>query len=478
MKHMKKILIGVGVAFGLLLIILIGVSIYASSLVNEDFLVEQLESNMNCRAEISDLSVGLFSSTSGITLKGVKLGPRAAVANKGTPLSERKPMQSSLISAESIDLALQLGALIDKKLVVEKFVINGAQLDLRLLANGKTNLNPLFTTPRIVKGERNPALDKKPEPTAEAEPAESSGPFTAGDLPISGNIDRIGFTNSKASIRLANGETINISDLDFLLTDIDIDGQDLAGHNSANARIDANVLVSNAKKQEKVKLILTSNGRIVPFDKGNGRVNPNLVYELVVHEGSTLHSAALMDALAGSIPMLDKIGLKMKKLKEKAVLLHNVPVKISYHTSQIKFLNEPTFKTKHYDLGIRKNSWIRLANSTHQITGKVISSREESDKAIQGVDAKIQKAVKGDAAQAKTIRDKLLGSLVENDRVYLAFTSSGSLGNPNVKLLSNIPDLTDLLKGAASEYVKNRLDNELKKVPGGKAAKDVLKNLF
>lgn len=477
MKFAKKIGIGIGIGLALLLVVLIGVSIYASSLLNEDFLVEQLESNMNCRVEIKDLSVGLFSSTSGITLKGVKLGPRDEVANKGTPLSERKAMQNALVSAESIDLALQLGALMDKKLVVEKFVINGANLNLAILASGGTNLNPLFQTPGIVNGARNPALDKKPEESAE--PVKKSAPFTAADLPISGNIKRVGFTNSKASIRLqSSGDTIKITGLNFLLTDIDIDGKDLKNHNSAKAGIDAQIVIFNRKQEKKINLILTSNGKIVPFDKRNGRVNPNLIYNLVVHKGSTLHSTALLDALAGNLPILDKIGLKMDKLKEKAVLLTNVKVSISYFKSMLKFINEPTFPTKNYDLAIRKNSWIHLGNSSHKIIGKVISSKQESDKAIKSVDTRIAKAVKGDAAQAKAIRDKLLGSLIENDRIYLAFTSSGSLGNPNVKLLSNIPDITDLIKGAAGEYIDSRIDNELKKVPGGKAVKEALKGLF
>ncbi|MCB1173573.1 MAG: AsmA domain protein [Leptospiraceae bacterium] len=474
---MKKILIGAGAFFGVLLIALIGASIYLSSLINEDFIVQQLESSMNCRVEIKELNTGLFSAVSSIGLEGVKLGPRDAVANKGTPQKDRKPMAAGVIEAGSIKLALQFGPLLSKKLVVDKLVIDQAKLNLVILANGGNNLNALFRTPQIVNGERNPALDAPKEEAAVE--SGSDKPFTAADLPISGSLKKIGFTNSNAAIKLqSTGETIEIADLDLLLTNIDIDGTDLKNHNSAHLEIDTTASILNRQKVKKLKLILTSSGKIVPFDVKTGKVNPAIQYHLTVNKGSTLHSFAVLDALAGSLPVLKNIGLKMDKLSKEAVLLQNVDVVISYSRSLLKLLNEPTFPTRNYDLALRKGSWIRLSNSTHNMIGKVISSEAESKAGIAHVDSEIQKVVKGDAANAKMIRDKLLGSLVENDRVFLAFTSTGSLGNPNVSLLSNIPSITDLLKGSINEAINNRVNNELKKVPGGKQINDALKGLF
>lgn len=480
---MKKILIGVGIFIAVLIIALIGISIYISTLINEDFIVEQIESNMNCRAEINELDVGLFSAVSSIGLNGVKIGPRDSVANKGIPQKDRKPMKGGVIEAGSISLALQFGPLLAKKFVLDKLVIDGAKLNLSIYANGGNNLNSLFKTPLVVGGKRNPALDKKPEKKDEKEKDDpEKGPkkaFTAADIPVAGTLKKIGLTNSNASIHLQKtGDTIQVQGLELLLTDIDIDGKDLANHNSAYFNLDTTVKVFNRSKQEKVKLILDSGAKIVPFETKSGKVNPNVRYQLTVKEGTTLHSFTVLDQLAGSLPVLKNIGLKMDQLAKKAVLQEDVKVVINYRRSLVRLINEPTFKTKHYDLGIRKGSWIRLNNSTHHMTGKVISSKAESDKGISHVDNEIAKQVKGDKAAAKKIRNKLLGSLVENDRIFLAFTSKGSLSSPQVTMLSNIPGISDLIKGAIGEAINSKINDKIKNIPGAKKATDALKNLF
>ena len=474
---MKKILIGLGAFFGLLLVTLIGVSIYLSTLIDEDFIVAQLEAGMNSRLEIKKLNIGLFSAVSTISLEGVKLGVRDDYANQGVPQKDRKPMEKAIIEAGSISLALRFGPLLNRKLVVDELVLDQANLNLAIYASGGNNLNALFKTPRLVGGKRNPALDKKPEPEEEVKPGDEK-PFTAADLPIAGNLKKVGLTNSNASVFLqSSGDLIQVADLTLLLTDIDINGQDLKNHNSAHLNLDTVVHIMNRKKQKKLDLILTSDGTIVPFDTKTGKINPGIVYELIAHKGSKLYSFAVMDKLAGSLPILKDIGLRMDGLSKAATLLNDVIIKISYKRSLIRILNQPTFKTKNYDLAVNKGGWIRLGNGTHNLTAKVISSKAEARAGLAHIDKEIQKIVKGDAANARAIRDKLFGALVKNDRVFLNFNSKSLLANPNVTLLSNIPAISELVTGSVKAAIENRLDNELNKVPGGKKAKKFIKDL-
>ena len=477
---MKKILIIGGAVFGVILLLLIGASLYVASLIDEDFLVEQIEANLNCRAAVQELDVGLFGAVSSIKLRGVAIGPRDADANNAVPQSERTSEIRRIISADEIELSLRFWPLLSKRLEVESFIIDGLGLNLTLFANGTNNLKPLFTTPRLVNGERNPALDPPPPEEAEeaAGPRTADAPFSAKDLPIAANLERVGVTNGTVTVDLRQDrQTINVSELNLLLTDIDIEPTDLPNHNSADLSFDANISVKNARGVETLLLLVDSSGEIVPFDAQNGQVNTSIVYSLTILENSTLHSFAVLDRLAGALPALAQAGLEMDKLAEKAVLQENVDVVVSYGNGLVTLLNDPRFPTRNYDFALAKDSWIRVTNSTHRFVGKVIASEEESARGIANVDRNVTEALRGRGDPAP-IRNRMLNEMLENGRLYLSFTSRGRLNDPDVELLSNLPRLTDLVSGAATDIARERINQELDRTPGARQAQEQLQNLF
>ena len=467
-SFMKKIIIILGSIFGGILVLLVGVSLYISSLLTEAFVVEQIESTFNLRAELKELDVGLFSGAS-VVLKGIALGPRDSVANQGKPLGERSPMVNKVISAESVDLSLELMPLLDKRLVVKRFVFEKPVVNLTMRANGTNNLGGLFKTPTVVNGKRNPALDEKP-----AAASNTNEPFRASDLGIAGDLQKVGLNDGLLNLQLASGDRLNFKNLDLFLTDIEVDAADLQNHNSAYLELNTDVIVmSRVAGQEIARFLLRSDGKITPFDPKTGEVALNLRYDLTMKESSFMTGFVLMDQLAGKLPDLKKAGVDMSEVAKKAELIRDVQIDVEYGRGLLKILNDPTFPTRHYDLALLQGSTIKLGDSTHNFKGSVLASESETDKAFKNLDKEIERALKGTKVDPVELRNKALQKIIKDGRIHLDFTSVGALSNPNVDLLVNLPELSDVIKSAGGDILKGKLDAEINKViPGGKGAKE------
>lgn len=479
---MKKIGIAVGGLFGLILLVLILGLVFAGSFITNSFLVKQIESALNVRAQVEKVNINLFSALSGIEIEGIILAPRDEVANKGTPLEERKPISGGAIKLGKADIKISFLALLGKKLQVNKLVLKEPTIALTMYADGGNNLVPLFKTPKTVNGEPNPALSaealaEKKEAEAEAirEAANNpSGPFSIKDIPIAIKMGLVGVQNGDITLNMQkSGQTILVKALDLELTDIDIDGSDLESHNKVDVNFDADVTIIGRNKNEAAKFLLDTHGRLTPFVVKSGLVNPSVRYEVKMLEDSFLSGFAAFDSIAGELPMLNQAGLKLDKLKEKAVLSKDVKFEVEYSNGKITFLDEPTFPSKNYDLQIVKGSYIVATTNYHEMKMGVLYDEGESKKSIAGVDEKIKAATKGNG-DPKEYRNKILGNLIKDDRLNIPFRTYGDLRNPNVELGVSVGSLTDLVGGAVKDAIKGKMNDELKKIPG---AGDALKGL-
>lgn len=162
---MKKIGYGIGAFFGAILLIIIIAFVLAGSIITPSFLVKQIESSLNVRAHVEKVNINLFNVLSGIEIEGIVLAPRDEVANKGTPLDERKSKPKGTIQLGKVDVKISFLALLTKTVKVNKMVLKQPEISLTMNEDGGNNLTSLFKTPKIVDGEKNPALS--PEALAE-----------------------------------------------------------------------------------------------------------------------------------------------------------------------------------------------------------------------------------------------------------------------------------------------------------------------
>jgi hypothetical protein len=476
----KKIIYGAGGFFALLILILVVALVFAGSFITNEFLVKQIESAINVRANVNKVNINLFSALSSIEVEGIELNYRDAVADKGTPLPERKPMKSSVVSIGKADIKVSLIGLLQKKFELKKLLISEPKVSLVMFENGSNNLTSLFKPPATVNGEPNPALtpeaiaERKKEAEEEREAAKNeppSAPFSAKDIPVAIKMGVVGAEKGDIQVTMKKtGQVIQIKNLNFKLSDIDIDGSNLESHNHVGVDFDADVTVIGKNKQEAAKFLLDTNGDLQPFVVKSGLVNPTVVYNVTMKEDSFLSGFAAFDAIAGELPLLNQAGLKLDKLKEKSVLKKDVGFKVSYSDGKVTFLDEPTFPSKNYDLQIVKGSFLVLPTNYHEMKMGMLYEEEESKKSIGGVDNKIKEATKGQG-DPKELRNKILGNLIKDDRIFIPFKTTGDLRDPVVTLGVEIGSISDLLGGAIKGAIKGKIGDELKKIPGGDALK-------
>lgn len=468
---MKKIaIIGGGVVAALLLVIVVGGFLALKVLVNEEFLVTQIESNLNVRAEIKKLNISLFSAMSSVEVEGVSLGARDNDANQATPLAQRKPMQNAVLSVKSVDLKLSLLPLLARRFELKRFLLSEPSVSMVIYENGTNSLTPLFKKPLIVAGKPNPALTEKAEPAEEAS-EEKDKPFTAKDLPISATLKEIGMRGGNVTLLLQKtGQTIKVTGLSLMLDSIDIDPADLVKHNSIRISMDANAQILSSKKTDAAGLFLRSGGTVQPFDPKTGEVTTGVDYLVTVKKDSYISGMAAFDQLAGELPVLNKVGFSWKKLADKALLLRDVDVKVRYSKGLVTFLEDAAFPTANYDLVLKKGSTMNTANGTHNFNAAVRASEAESSEILARFDRGIEKKLKG-AMTVDQARGRILGALLQQGKVELPFASLGSFENPDVKLLAELPSITEILTGGATDALRNKLNE---RIPGGG---DLLKKL-
>ena len=461
---MKKILIGISIFFGLLIAVLIIGLLSISSIVTPDFIVKQVESSLNVRADLKKVNINLFSVLSSVELEDLSLHNRDSFADNAKLLVERSASVSPIISVKKVDLKLNFLAILRRSFELKNFTLIEPTVTVILKDNGN-NLSHLFRKPKIVEGKPNPSLEEKEEPL----PAETSDkPFSIKTLPISTNIGKVGIENGTIDVFVQKTlQKISLRNVKLLLTDIDINPEDLEKHNSIRLTANVNLSVLNSGGQETALFKILSNGLIVPFVSATGLVNPSVNYHLTLQQGSYVDGLSIFDALSGNLPALANAGIKLEGLSKKADLTKNVELDINYSSGKVSFLNPVVFPTPNHDLTIKTNE--------HGFTGGIFASKAESDKAISKIDAAIKEKLK--LENPTETRNQILGKLVKDDRMYLPFTSSGNIKSPNVQLQIELPSILDLAKGAVGDKLKDELN---KKIPGGAgdAINKGLKKLF
>jgi hypothetical protein len=469
---MKKILIGISVFFGLILAVLVVGLLSISSIVTPDFIVSQIESSLNARADLKKVNISLFSALSSVELENLSLHERDHFADNANLLKERKPSVNSILSVKKVDLKLNFLALLKRNFQLKSFLLIEPSVSIVLKENGNS-LTHLFQQPKLVAGQPNPALEIK-EDTTTAD--KSDKPFTVKSLPISANIDKVGMENGTIDIFIQKTlQKISLKNVNLLLTDIDIDPENLEKHNAVHLTANVNCSVLNSGGHETALFKILSKGSIAPFVPKTGLVNPSVNYNLTLKQGSYINGLSIMDALSGNLPVLSNAGIKLDGFSKKADLTSDVNVAINYFSSKITLLNQIIFPTPNYDLTLEKDNWIHLETNEHHFKGSVLASKVESDKTVNGVDSAIKAQMK--QGNPLEIRNKILGNLIKNDRVNLPFTSSGNIKSPNVQLAVTLPSILDLAKGLIGEKLKDEIK---KKLPAG--VEDVinkgLKKLF
>lgn len=450
-RRVIGIVLIVCVVLGLLLGIgLGGASWWIMRRMGPDVWVTLLEKNCNCRGQIQDAKLSLFSRPAKLIFQGVKIAPRDAEVAK--PLAERIPLAEGAapIVIPEVVLEVKLDDLLNRRLFIEQLKIHSPAVTEAQDEQGRSSLETLFRKP----GTENEA--------PRAIPVNAPG-LTPKPIPTAAASNSSGFAFAISSASLDNGSLtitskttqVSVTDLDFTLTGIDVEPADLEHHNRMHATLRSQVQVSGMARIGGVKrpaelanLQLSGEANMVPIDPATRLWSPTTVLKLTLAQNSML---------AGHITMGDAAGKEMKKLLEYGVDL--APVRVGgpllepavvdgvFRNNLFSLINDTRFVFPDYEVLIEKNSWVNSAQDRHEMDLRLACGGALQARLQQGV------------AQAKLGESLTRGVIKalsdERGRMTFDIETKGSLSDPEIKpkldrILKNLirgEGLGDLLQG-------------------------------
>lgn len=474
---MFKWLFRIILAFVFIVVVgLFAVKIYLEKYFDKDIIVKAVEANTNSRFELTDVSIGIFSFTPSLRMDGIKLGKRDQYADDKVHIDKRPKMEGEIVSVENIELKANLIPLFDKRFELNRFIIQRPVARLTLGEEGQNNLSPLFDQPSGKQADGRVAeVQEQAEPEAAQEPAaqqpdEPQEDFSAKDVPVAAKMNQIGIENGEVDILFrTTQQRFLISDFFMVIDKIDVDPKDLFKHNKATVTFNTNMTIFNKEKSEQAKLSLESNADVRPFDPYTGKVNPEAVYAVSIGKGSFIQALVALEKVKSSLATLEKVGINLDILSKKAVLSKDADTAIRYKDGKVSFEEDLKVLTADYDVKIVKASWFNVMNNQHSFKGDITVSESESKKLLDQVDKFIDDSmkdisIKGVNIDKQEIKDELLSGVVKEGRIYIEFTSTGDISDPEVKVSFMPTSLTDLIKKKAGAFVDQKIDEVKEKV--------------
>ena len=483
-KKASKLRWPIRIAIGTIILLVVAVLIaarIAKSYVDPDFIAAMIEAENNCRVQIAETKVSLFSFPAKIEIKDIRIGPRDEHADAGTKLKDRPPQVGAVaFSAESMTLEANLLDLLRKKISVNHLTLENVSIGELLieeeggprLAKDGPKLDALFDPPTTVKGNPNPEYEEKKKRRDLAKERRAlakeqrvaktptSNSFTISELPLPATMDALNFNSANIYAKIRRNKTrITFSNLQVKVSDIDLDPKDLANHNRAKVTITGNLLIQDRDRTTNyADLQIRSEGDVIPFDPVTGYINPDLTYKITVLKGGKLDAIPSLVKLAGKIKKLNDIGLKLDVLAEKITLEDDTVVTVGYRENSLQFIEPTVINFNGHLLTINEGAWLNTGNNRHEAKAEVLLSKEASDKALGNAKEFLADKAKQFSFDQETVLKysmKLLEPVTKDGQVWVPFTSTGDFNDPKVR---PDVDLQDLAETMALEALGDILD--------------------
>lgn len=478
---MKKIII-ILAAVAVLLVAAFFVTRYlVIGFLTPDYLVQRIEKQWNCRAEVAGLKVRVLGG-SRLELSGVKLAARDDVADQGIALAERSPLENAEVMIDSAKLEVDLNDLLKRRISIRQLLIKDVTINTKILKNGRSSVQELFEA--VNSGEKDASeagvkvVEVKADPIKTTEISDGVvvqvkkeraelGGFSAKDMTVAAFAEVVEMQNGQINAYIESGNSsIILSQLNLKLSQIEVDPSDLLNHNNATFLFSGNLAVED--RQTKVKQInvsMNGDGEVRPFDPASGKIDPSWVSNLTIKKGSEINTFPLVDKLKTLLSGVDTAGVDLSDLQVGGELTRDASTRIAGHAGKFQLKKHLALPLLDTDFVFSSGSWLDSGANQHYLKGSVMASDELTAKLTKKVDAYLKKKTKN--FYSASLKDLVLQPAMKENRIAFDFVSKGSLGNPKVDIITPFGNLTELI-----DQGKRTIEN-LKDV-----GKSLLKGLF
>ncbi|MCL1865251.1 MAG: AsmA family protein [Spirochaetes bacterium] len=455
----RRILKFVSIFFGVIIVLIVGVSIAAMMIITKPFIEGIMEGQLHRQVRIGDLSGGLFSAISGFTVKDVKIS-NYKTEEEIESLKEKPIADNDIFaSMKALNFKISIPPLLSKKFVLNELMLLSPQVNIVRYKSGAFNFSDLLV-PKPKTAEEKAAQEKKMREEAE-KPKEKSEPLKADDLPVAINVGSVGMEDGNVNFTdMGTGQKLNLYKVTAKVFNIKIDPQDIEKTNSMSLKIFAGIKTLSSPESGSVQSFdigFDVAGNIIPFDKKTRILDP----EVSVKAGSPYGNITGLQIFNEMINVetLAKYSGKFDFLK-KEIDWKNGYVNIHYKANVVTISNG---KISTDDYGLTFGGSVNIASMGLNLNSDMTLANKHTEKVKGQISKLAEKAIPSNAKnyiKPDTIANTAIKPMV-NDKgeLFLQYTVKGTASKPSVNLIHpKIGSLSDIIKDALKDVGANVAD--------------------
>tara|TARA_R110002096_G_scaffold147671_23_gene307846 strand:- start:1642 stop:3036 length:1395 start_codon:yes stop_codon:yes gene_type:complete len=452
---MKRVVITLGILIVLLAVgAWLTVSLSVGRFADSDYLVRQIESTFNCRAQIGDVKLNAYSAPARMEIVGLAFGPRDETVEKGILPSQRQPFAGS-ISIDYVMLELDRMPLFQRKLVVTNLQVERPTAELRIFDDGTNSLDDLL---KPAPKRSNKTAAPTDEGTKAPKSSEDDRQFLATDIPISAIAERMAIEDLtvQATVEKSN-TTVQLHRGVVVFRDIDLDPNSLTEHNSAKMEFSAWLGIDSFEHNLRyLDLSLEGNGDIQPFNVDSAQLDPSLSASVTVKRDSWIDALPLLDEMEDLIKQLENYGVDMEGVRLRGDFSEDTTASFNANRQELRMTTDFMVPIDENFVVLEQGSWVNAGKNDHQFFVTFLGS----EKLTRKIETEVTKFLEKNVGELAAIpaREALMSTVKKRDFLVLRFKSTGDVGDPDVTAITPFGDIADLLKNPKSDTMKSLED--------------------
>lgn len=425
------------------------VTFSARFLLSKEFIALAIEDSINSRVQIDELDISLMSVPAKVTLKDVIVTTRDSAANSKQSYGKREEISDGVLKLNAVSFEVSLWELVSKRIRVESFDLDGLHANVTLFEDGTNSLDPLFASPEKEKKEKK---DKKRNESFNAKEHED---FVT-------ELNLVNISNVSCDLVIEKtGLLVKGSNGSLKLSDIRVNPNALEMVNQANLKLTLQTKIYDGVGMEVEYAELGIDGSALTqlFDPATGDIDPKVQFDFKVSETSYVSSEVpYVQKIWDKGEYLEKVGIKLGRLPEKAVFGRERKLAGAYHRGRVDLAEDLSIMVDDWEIAANEGSWMDSGSEQHEFFVDVSASTKSSDSLVrhsQRLLKNLPREIRGDIEQS------LHGEWLKNDKLTLQLHTSRSLSKPKIRILTKLPDIDQLIKDAAKKGVLDFLLDKL-----------------
>jgi hypothetical protein len=437
---LRKIIAGV---LCCVLLIAVGLGVMVKRFVSEAYLVEQIEGAINSKVEIGEIKLSLLRSPACLTLKDVRLSAKQGDWQAG----------DTEVSVKQVDLSVSLWSLLNKRIEVNDMTIRGAHVKGTVYEKGGSSLEALFESPekarkrlsrkstQVKEGRpKHRSPKKRKKKLARGEPEKKEGGFNVFDQE-----DFVaalgGFHLEDSSVDLIvekSGLHIQCSGVNLSLGSLEIDPRRLEDTDSARLDLTVNIRLDSTEGWSYARLDIQGQAVARLFNPETGDMEPDVEGAFDLGDDSWINTRIPVITEAWKeLHRLEKIGIKIAPLPEKATFGRSESLAAHYHRGMVTVRQPLSLWLGDWEFAVMSGSWLQTETNQHTIKAEVSASRGASSQLEHLL-------VKGLDYLPNEVREPLVCDMQEklfrDGRFVVKIKSQKDLSHPKIRLVDGVPD--------------------------------------